>query len=193
MYGFDSQSAGTKIRQDYFISRSVAVVGVVFAVTTQGIHVLITKRSHKMRDEAGKCSVPCGYLDWDESGYEAMTREVYEETSFYLPDFQKQLIYDNNKQPFELRDNPKADKRQNVSLLYLTVFDFTNDMDIFPLDVEGYSCKETEWVSWGKLSTVLVPQEFKNKYKIDWAFHHDETINSALKYYNHNFVRLCQK
>jgi ADP-ribose pyrophosphatase YjhB (NUDIX family) len=179
----------TVINQDYFLSRSVALVGIVFAVSTEGIHVLITKRSHKMRDEASKCCAPCGYLDWDETAYEAMTREVYEETSFYLPDFKKQLIFDNDKQPFLIKDNPKTDLHQNVSLLYLTVFDFVECMENFPLDVEGFSCKETEWVSWAKLTTVFSPIEFKKKYKTDWAFHHDETIKSALQFYNKNFER----
>jgi ADP-ribose pyrophosphatase YjhB (NUDIX family) len=146
------------------------------------LRILISKRSEKMRDEAGKVGVPCGYLDWDESGYFGMMREVYEETSFFMPDHEKQLLFNNDKQPFFVKDDPKADKRQNVSLLYLSVYDFQGKMDLFPVDVEGFTCKETAWVKWMKVA------EFYGTYmKYEWAFNHDETIKSALQFFHRNF------
>lgn len=166
---------------DYWISRAVAVVGVVFAVTSKnGMHVLVTKRSMKMRDEAGKYGVPCGYLDWDESGHEGMMREVYEETSLYLPDYQKYLVRNDNNMPFTVHDNPKKDNRQNVSLIYYTMLDFFNDEDAFPLSVEKYTDKETELVKWMPL------MDFYNKYdnEYEWAFRHNETIKEALQAFN---------
>ena len=48
---------------DYFISRAVAVVGVVLASTDDGLKVLVVKRSHLMPDEPNKLGLPCGYLD----------------------------------------------------------------------------------------------------------------------------------
>jgi 8-oxo-dGTP pyrophosphatase MutT (NUDIX family) len=44
------------------------------------MYVLSTKRSSNMIDEPYKMCVPCGYLDWDESGPEAALRELQEET-----------------------------------------------------------------------------------------------------------------
>jgi 8-oxo-dGTP pyrophosphatase MutT (NUDIX family) len=178
IYGFDSQSTGLKIKQDYWISRSVAIDGIVFALLPSGVYVLIIKRSDKMRDEVGKYCIPCGYLDWDETGYEAMIREVYEETSLYLPDYEKFLIFDNDKNPFIIRDDPKLN-RQNVSLIYLSVYDFTSEsnVDKFPLEVENFTCREVSFVKWLPLS------DFDKLHSMYWAFNHDEMIRKALEYY----------
>ena len=139
-----------------------------------------------MRDEAGKLGVPCGYLDWDESGYFGMMREVYEETSFFMPDHEKQMIYNNNKQPFFVKDDPKADKRQNVSLLYITAYDFKEKMDLFPLaETEAFTCKETEWVKWMK-----VVDFYGTSGQYEWAFNHDDTIKNAIQFFNKNFNRI---
>jgi 8-oxo-dGTP pyrophosphatase MutT (NUDIX family) len=176
-YSFTSPSTGVKIDHEYFVSRAPAVVGVIFALRPGGIEVLITKRSNKMRDEAGKFCVPCGYLDWDETGYEGMTREVYEETSLYLPDYEKYKKFDNNKQPFWVKTDPK-DNRQNVSLLYLTYFDFSSfDVLKFPYFVEKFSCKETELNKW-----MFVKEFFDVRHTMEWAFEHDRTIEYALNF-----------
>lgn len=162
---------------DYFISRSVAVVGVVFAIPLVGSTcVLITKRSNKMRDEANKYGVPCGYFDYDETGYEAMMREVYEETSLYLPDYSDILFTNNHEKPIFIQDNPIKDKRQNVSLIYLSVYDFSGCMNRFPTEIVKYTDKETAEVMWMSLIDFYT----KNN-EMEWAFNHDETIKNAIK------------
>jgi len=166
-----------------FLSRSVAVVGVVFAMPlVGGIQVLVTKRSMKMMDEKGKFGVPCGYLDYDETTHDAMIREVYEETSLYLPEYKDYIIFDNNKIPFAIHDRP-TDNRQNVSLLFVTVLDFHENMEKFPIDVEKYHDHESELVKWMPL------WDFYNKFDVEyeWAFKHNETIKDAIKFFNSNF------
>jgi 8-oxo-dGTP pyrophosphatase MutT (NUDIX family) len=188
MYYYHSPHSGVKVKQDYFVSRACAVVGVVLACTPNGMCVLIEKRSDKMMDEAGKVGIPCGYLDWDETLYEAMMREVYEETSLYIPDYEKYVIFDNNKQPFHVKDNPKTDNRQNVSHIYLTVLDFNGeskaDRESFPADIENFTCRETAWVKWMKLLDF-----YNTCQNYEWAFNHDETIKSAILFFNKNFNR----
>ena len=179
-----SDGCGVNINQDFWISRSTAIVGVILASTKDGLQVLTTKRSKKMRDEANKVGVPCGYLDWGETRYEAMIREVYEETSLYLSDYEKMLIYNNNQDAIIIKDNPNMDKRQNVSHIFLSVFDFIDCPDKFPLFIELYSSKETACVKWMKLLTFYETYE-----NYDWAFHHDETIINAIKFFNKNFER----
>ena len=49
-----NDGSGVKIDQDFWISRSTAIVGVVLASTRDGLQILITKRSKKMRDEPNK-------------------------------------------------------------------------------------------------------------------------------------------
>lgn len=138
-----------------------------------------------MLDEAGKFGVICGYLDWDESLHEAMMREVFEETSLYLPDYEKYVIFNNDKQPFHVKDDPKKDKRQNISHIFLTVLDFEGKTNEFPFEeIEKYTDRETAKVSLMKMS------EFYGQYRnMEWAFNHDETIQSALQFFNKNFNR----
>ncbi|MFA5366349.1 MAG: NUDIX domain-containing protein [Dehalococcoidia bacterium] len=174
---------------DYWISRAVAVVGVVFSNPFDGgMQVLTVKRSAEMRDEAGKWGLPCGYLDWNENGYEGMVREVYEETSLYLPNYQKYLI-NNNEKPFTVHDSPNRDARQNVSLIYLSVYDFHNETVEFPLYIEKYTDKETAEVKW------MPMLDFFGKYEreYEWSFRHNETIREALEFFNRNFERVKPK
>ena len=174
---------GVKINHDYWISRAPAVVGIIFAFGgVRGTSVLVIKRSKKMRDEPNKYGAPSGYLDWDESGFDGMTREVYEETSMYLPDYETFLVFDNNKQPFFVQSDPKKDKNQNVSLTYVMVYDFSKDPDFFPQEIEKHSDSETQLVQWLEL------MDFYNG-DYEWAFNHDDRIKMALEYFNKNFVR----
>lgn len=180
-----SDGQGLTVSQDFFVGRANAVVGVVFVIIDDGImNVLISKRSDKMRDEAGKVGVPCGYLDWNETRYEAMIREVHEETSLYLPDYEKYLIFNNNEEPFKIKDKPSEDKRQNISHIYLSVYDFrAENANKFPADIEKFTCKETAWVKW-----LTMTEFFCTYMNYEWAFHHDETIMSAIEYFNKNFI-----
>jgi ADP-ribose pyrophosphatase YjhB (NUDIX family) len=174
-----TDGCGLNINQDFFIGRSTAVVGVVFAYTIDGMYVLTAKRSKKMRDEPGKHGIPCGYLDWNETRREAMIREVYEETSMYLPEYDKYLLYNNEGKSIISKDNPAQDKRQNITEIYLSVFDFTEAMDKFPIDIENFHCKETEFVRWIKFETFYATCQ-----NYQWAFHHDETIKSVVAFYS---------
>jgi 8-oxo-dGTP pyrophosphatase MutT (NUDIX family) len=172
-YSFNSPSSGVKTSQDYFVSRAPAIVGAVFAQMPEGLRVLITRRSDKMRDEPGKICMPCGYLDWDESGYEGMEREVYEETSLNLRDYQKFLKFDNNRQPFLVKTDPK-DNRQNITLIYVSLYDFSFNYFEFPRDIELFTCKEVSMVKWLKMR-----EYYDQLTDIQWAFGHDLTINNA--------------
>ena len=172
-----------KIRRDIWISRACAVVGIVFAFGVEGgTRVLVIKRSKKMRDEPNKYGAPSGYLDFNESGFDGMTREVFEETSMYLPDYNSFLKFDNNKQPFFVQDDPKKDRNQNISLTYIIVYDFIGHQDFFPINIENYTDHETIGVEWLKLS------DFYNESK-EWAFNHDERIKMALEYFNENYIK----
>lgn len=183
VFAVHSEHSGLKMRQDYWVSRAPAVVGIIFAFGVEGgTRVMVIKRSKNMRDEALKYGAPSGYLDWDESGFEGVTREVYEETSLYIPNYESFLIFDNNKQPFFVQDDPRKDKNQNISLTYVIAYDFNGHQEFFPQDVEKYTDHETEKVEWLKLS------DFYNESR-EWAFNHDERIKMALEYFNKNFIR----
>lgn len=130
-----------------------------------------------MVDEAGKNCLPCGYLDFDETLYECMVREVYEETWMYLPEFERFLINDNKKF-VKMNDDP-SNNRQNVSFVYLSVFDFPANE--FPIEVELYHSSETEWVKWLNIEDI-------NNFEYDWAFNHNDVIKKAILYSISNFL-----
>jgi len=171
---FQLHNGDTNIRRNIWISRAPAVVGIVFAFGLEDTRVLVIRRSKNMLDEPLKLGAPSGYLDWNESGYEGMTREVYEETNMYLPNYEQFLIYDN-KQPFYVQTEPAKDKHQNVSLSYVLAYDFTGHEEFFPKEIEEHTNHEIAAVIWMKLSDF-----YNNKY--EWAFNHDKRIETAFSF-----------
>ena len=165
---------------DCFISRSVTVISIVLISFESRAHLIVTKRSANMPDEPNKTCLPCGYLDYDETIYDAMVRETYEETSFYIPDYKEFLVFNNNMKPVRILDNPKKDARQNISFIYMNIYDFDLKPHLFPMDeIIRYSSDEVQSVR-----VIPLSQVYDNTYELDWAFKHDEVIKEAIKHYN---------
>jgi ADP-ribose pyrophosphatase YjhB (NUDIX family) len=177
------------ISDDYWKSRCTSVQGFIFAlmpekINSEQMHILIIKRSENMDTEPNKFGVPCGYLDWNETLYEAMLREIYEETSLYIPDYDDYIIFDNNKQPFFVDSNPNSiyNKRQNIEHNYVIVLDFSAaSIDQFPKHIENYTSNETslvKWMSWHDFSIN----------ELEWSFGHNRRIGDAMVYYMEGFA-----
>jgi len=153
-------------------SRSVAVNCVVVISNDEGIFILVSKRGPKAADFQGKLNVVAGYLDWDETGTEAVYRETWEECGLDLLKFKKYIIFDDLSNPWNVKTEPD-ENRQNVSLRYGIVF----HLDEFPTlslehnEIEG----EIESAWWMPLKNI-------NNY--EWAFCHNEVILEYLKFTN---------
>lgn len=181
MLCYNSSHTNVKIKKDFWISRAPAVVGIIFALGLEGgVRVLVIKRSKNMREEPLKFGTPSGYLDFNETGFEGITREVFEETSLYLPDYKPFLVGNNKEQPFYVQSDPKKDKNQNISLIYVMVYNFKDSPDFFPEKIEKYIDRETAQVEW------LNMNDFYNTDNREWAFHHDERIKMAHEFFNKN-------
>lgn len=183
VYRFTSPGSGIKIKQDYWISRAAAVSGYIWAyseaVENPELHILTIKRSKSMMDDPGKIGVPCGYLDWNENGFDAMVREVYEETSLYLYDIEKYADI-MVKQPFYVETDPNSNKRQNVCLFYVGVFNFREN----PLpDITSFTSEETQLVRWMRLSEFQ-----KEKNRDDWSFNHNLRIQQSYDYLREKYI-----
>lgn len=150
-----------------WVSRSVALVGVIIAKNKNEDYVLIGKRGSGSADYQGLWNVPCGYLDWDENGHEGIYREIYEETGLYIPDIiENKYIIDNHmKQPFFVGTNID-ENRQNVSLSYGLYFECE---ELPYLTNEHSEEDEVSEVKWIKISEI-------NGYK--FAFNHDIRIKN---------------
>ncbi len=150
-------------------SRSPALVGVIITEFEGEEYVLIGKRGVGAADNQGRYNVPCGYLDWDETGHDGICREVYEETGLYIPDILNDevpgiLVSENYMdQPFYVNTDPK-ENRQNVSLSYGLYF----VCDKLPeLSIENCEPDEVSEVKWIKLTQME---------SYDFAFEHDVRI-----------------
>ena len=108
---------------ELWLSRSVAVVGIILAITDNfTMRVLTVKRSDKMPDKPNRWCLPCGYLDYNETLEEAVEREVYEETGFLMRDHEKELM--RNMPYFHIDSNHETSNRQNVSISFAKVYMF---------------------------------------------------------------------
>ena len=146
--------------KEYWISRSCAVVGIVFVIDKYGIQVLCAQRGPGAADYQGLWNCPCGYIDWDESGEEAVSREVFEETGVQIPIGKWKLI--------GAQTSPLANK-QNITLRYLA---------IIPIDEFNIHTSHK-----GELNEVAKVDliSFDHVSKLQWAFDHNKLIFSALK------------
>jgi len=122
-----------------------------------------------MPDAPNKWCAPCGYMDWDESGWDALRREVYEETSFFIDKYKKFIVYDHEKEPFYVKTDPD-ENRQNIALNYMLIFDF--EKTGLPKEIEKFKDSEITEIKWISLADV-------DDYP--WAFQHDARIEMAFK------------
>lgn len=145
-------------------SRSPALVAVIMCNLNGEKYVLLGQRGEGAADYQGLWNVPCGYLDWDENGYEGICREVFEETGFYIPEYLNfSIISDWLTQPFNV-NTEITENRQNVALSYGFYF---SAKELPKLTTENSEHNEVAEAKWVKVSEL-------NNYK--FAFNHDIRI-----------------
>lgn len=161
----ENEKVGLPDGRVFWNSRSVAVVGTICIHTSPNdIFVLVVKRGHTM-DNSGKYCLPCGYMDWDENGYEAFLREVFEESGIYVPDLGTPTFSYLN-QPWYVNTSPN-ENRQNVALHYGSTY-IKNELPVINLEeLESFSSGEVENVMWMK---------FEDVFEREFAFGHDQII-----------------
>ena len=150
----------SKTGREYWISRSVAVLGVVKAIDKNGVkYILAEQRGTGTPDPeyVGYWCLPCGYLDFDETCKQAISREVLEETGI--------KIHPENFKLFFVNDNPNSDKRQNITLRFRTELEgYLDDWELTDKFSETNEVMNIKWI----------PIREINNYK--WAFNHEKII-----------------
>lgn len=128
----------TQTGQQVYLSRACSVVAEVclYEVTQAKWYILLVKRGEACPDFQGDWCLPCGYLDWDETLYQAMIREVYEETGLYLSELHRhpkcQTTYPCNfamnatVPPWLIYDTPTGN-RQNLAFHYASWIAWTGN------------------------------------------------------------------
>lgn len=164
-----------KNKKVLFDKRSCAVSG--FFIIRRGVeyYILAEKRGNRTPDNPNKWCVPCGYIDWNETGREAIIRETYEEAGLNLVQFLDSvshiMIKDDLDQPWHV-DTRVDSNLQNITLRFGCVVRIKNDMDLPELTDEFNEIKgEVADLKWINLSDIS---------KYEWAFDHDEIIHEYL-------------
>lgn len=166
--------------KEYWISRSVAVVGFIFHHNeeTNQIEALVEKRGPGAADYQGCMCVPCGYLNWSESGEEGIARESLEECGVKLSP-EKMVL-------FAVDTRPTAN-RQNISLYYTQFVDMSEKYNPDPKLAVGGEKDEVSWAKWVPVArynddaSVFEGLNILNNDK-DWAFGHNKDIDMALSF-----------
>ena len=153
-----------------WVSRSVAVVGVFccFNVEDNKYYFAIEKRGRNPGlDKPGLWCLPCGYLDHNESGSDAIIRESWEEIGLDIDELYKKIIYlPNLEQPWYVKTEPD-ENRQNVTLRYGFTFFYQGLPNLNPNnDCETDEVSDAVWATYEEIS--------RNKY--EFAFNHDKII-----------------
>jgi len=144
-------------------SRSCAVVGAVvtYVGNQETPMILLAKRGPICPDEVGKFCMPCGFLDWNESGTDGARRETWEETGVFIDEG----AWRYEDQPWRVA-HWKHTSNQNVSLHFL----FENKLldDKLPsTSIEECEPGEVTEVRWVPIGEAV---------KMDLAFNHHEVL-----------------
>jgi len=157
-------------------SRSVAVNCIV--VLKNNLceqYVLVSERGPNAADFVGKLNLISGYLDWNESGTDAVYREAWEECGINLPELINNsfnvVIKNNLNDPWEVETTPN-ENRQNISLRYGVILMY-NHIELPHLSTEHNEIKGEVEKSWWMPITDI------DNYQ--WAFSHDKVIKKYLK------------
>lgn len=158
----------------YWISRAVAVTGVIMASDGNDFWFLLERRGPGCPDNVGKLCSVCGYLNWDETRLDAIKRETYEETGL--------IVNDDQVLEFETIDDPGRDARQNIVTRYLIAYNYedlkkalsdgTINTDTKSRGGEGDEVSEFVFLSLKEIDTLESD---------DFAFGHKEMIHEVLE------------
>ena len=146
--------------KEYWISRSCAVVGLIVNGVGNKTCIAASKRGIGCPDYVGCWNIPCGYIDYDETIKQAVSREIYEEIGLRIPN--ERWILES------IEDDPKENKRQNIVFRFLTPYhkeygEFTNE------NCEPNEVDEIKWI----------PVDEVDNY--EWAFNQKELIKRIFK------------
>lgn len=158
----------------YWISRAMAVCGIVIVEDGDKSYVLVNKRGQGAPNYKGCWNLICGYLDWDETLTEAVSREVLEETKVAIPPYLWKFK--------EISDNPNKDEFQNVTVRFKATiskynYDLYCEQGAKMIGANGGEENEVE-------SVWLMPLDEETINSVEWAFNHKEIVINELRYIN---------
>jgi len=171
----------------HFVARDCAVVAQVMIYWADAWYILLGKRGNNVPDFQGYWGFPCGYLDWDETLYEAVLREIWEETGLILSDLSSSESVikshnlpdsqNSNPMPWKISDTPYKSKKQNISH-HFGFYIHWQGQALPPLTIEHAEVNEAEAAEW-----VLV----ERAKDMTMAFNHTDCLHELLEAETHHF------
>lgn len=149
--------------EQYWISRSVAVVVVPLFMMGNEVYIPLGKRSDSMTLYPGHWGIPCGFLDWGEDAAQCVRREVWEEIGIDLQDY-----CTIPSQPNLVISEPNPKENQTVSLRFIV----NCYVDELPELKASQEVTEARWLE-------LDSEENWKRDKESLAFNHAEIIEWA--------------
>lgn len=134
--------------------RTVGVVLLALKKIGNQAYILIEERADNI-SFGGMWCLPCGGLEFDETGEQAAARETFEETG---------ILYDSHDIKLVEVDTSPTIYKQNVVLRYFTEAKGTI--------IQPFNKDEVKQIKWIKLDEV-------DNY--DWAFNHGEVIKRVFR------------
>jgi len=174
--------------KEIWVSRSVAVTMVIAFYSKQDddYYIPMGKRGKACPDEVGKFSLPCGYLDYDETGSEAAFRETWEEIGLNLEVLSSEMISKTRGSyltPYNVNDSPNSN-RQNVTLNYGVLLEW-DDSSQLPVLTNKYNEKEGEV---DEIKYFSYHEYLKGASDEDVAFNHQNVVSNFLALTSVNFI-----
>lgn len=153
-------------------SRSIAVCIILIAKIEDKNYILLTKRQIGQVEE-NKIANVSGYLDWNESIQQCITRELNEEVGIDITEkqFRKNIIYGSLDKPWKIHSSIK-NKNQVVVIHYRIAYSLKELPLLKPQLKEISICS---WVQFSKLKEVF------NQNKFAWDTEND--IKEVIKEY----------
>lgn len=142
--------------------------------------MLLGKRGTGVPDYQGYWGFPCGYLDWNETLYQAVQRELWEETGLLLHETAKHdaLLKSlnlpegdgNSPMPWKITDTVREASKQNVSHHFGFLLHW--QAEVLPeLSLENTAPNEAEAAEWVRVEQAKTMQ---------MAFRHSERLMEVL-------------
>lgn len=157
-------------------SRSCGVAGMVIVrdvikrkfcrVVEYKDYVLLTKRGKSCDDNVGKFCMPCGFLDYDETLYDACRREIWEEAGVDVSDADQWLSNMDTGQPAWVGSNPSVGG-QTVSCYFKFTYVIHDGSEFPSTSLEHCLPGEVEEIRWVPVDDAI---------KMDLAFNHAKVI-----------------
>lgn len=153
--------------KEYWISRSVAIVGMIgFKLLSDGkVYFPIQIRGSKMTNRGCAC-IPCGYIDYNETIEKCLIREFWEETGIDITQYK--VIFGSLDKADHYVSDPNDSDVQNISFTFEAIL----ECEKLPELIVSEESVSLNWMTFNELQYINA-----------WAFNHKNKITKFIDKY----------